>query len=66
MFVWLTNKIFAYTQAGLYIIATPTMAQSNYLKANSGFGAILSENDIENIKKIEENITKENLVKYNF
>jgi len=50
----LTNKIFAYTQAGLYIIATPTMAQSNYLKANSGFGAILSENDIENIKKIED------------
>lgn len=41
--ICLTNKIFAYLQAGLYIFATDTKAQKEFLKSKKEFGLISNQ-----------------------
>lgn len=56
----LSNKIFAYSQAGLFVLATDTPAQKKYIEQNSSLGIISQQNtkDFENnIQYILENIT---------
>ncbi len=49
----LTNKIFAYAQAGLYILATDTRAQANFISQNPQLGVVVMQylNDFQ--RKIE-------------
>ena len=59
--ICLTNKIFAYTQAGLYVFATDTNAQRQFLKENKNLGLIIEQenkNITEKIKFIIENISE--------
>ncbi len=54
----LSNKIFAYSQAGLYILATDTQAQKDFIEKND-FGILTKQNFasfIDSIEKIIENI----------
>lgn len=68
--ICLTNKIWAYTQAGLYVIATNTSAQKQFIIENPWVGSLieLRENTIMN--KIEwlldniENIRKEKMNRF--
>ncbi|MDP4271966.1 MAG: hypothetical protein Q8909_17870, partial [Bacteroidota bacterium] len=39
----LTNKIYAYAQAGLYILATDTPAQKQFINDNSNRGCVISQ-----------------------
>jgi hypothetical protein len=41
----LTNKILAYYQAGLYILATDTAAQNEFIDQHPGAGKLFSQND---------------------
>jgi len=57
----LSNKIFAYSQAGLFIIATDTQAQKLFISENKNLGIITKQNDDDFKNKIEniiQNITK--------
>lgn len=47
--ICLTNKIYAYAQAGLYILATDTPAQTQFINQNKGFGITVNQTvpDIE-------------------
>jgi glycosyltransferase involved in cell wall biosynthesis len=45
--VCLTNKIFAYTQAGLVILASNTPAQQEFLKIYSGMGIVYPIDDVD-------------------
>ena len=47
----LTNKIFAYAQAGLYILATDTFAQSQFMKINPVLGIVCKQSS-DSIKQI--------------
>jgi len=51
----LSNKIFAYSQAGLYVLATDTQAQKLFVQENSNLG-IVSQQTIENFENIVNNI----------
>ncbi|MBK3517673.1 glycosyltransferase family protein [Carboxylicivirga marina] len=56
--ICLTNKIFAYAQAGLYILATDTPAQKMYIEKYSGFGLLCEQSDMalsESIKYLISN-----------
>lgn len=46
----LTNKIFAYAQAGLFVLATDTLAQTYFIQKNAQFGNIVEQNP-EDVKK---------------
>lgn len=50
----LSNKIFAYAQSGLYILASHTQAQNKFLSENPSFGIICRQevNDIQNKMRI--------------
>ena len=68
----LSNKIFAYTQAGLFVFATDTPAQSKLLEEHKNIG-ITSKQDVENllvaIQKIINNIEeirKQKQVRFNY
>lgn len=39
----LTNKLFAYLQAGLYVLATDTEGQKAWMQANPGFGRLCGQ-----------------------
>jgi glycosyltransferase involved in cell wall biosynthesis len=55
----LTNKIFAYHQAGLFILATDTEAQKHFIESRSESGRICKQNSAdarESIRYIIENI----------
>ncbi len=49
--ICLTNKIFSYSQAGLYIIATDTRAQRQFLLEHNTLGSVTkqTEEDVSNI-----------------
>ncbi|NOZ34232.1 MAG: glycosyltransferase family 4 protein [Chlorobi bacterium] len=57
----LSNKIFAYTQSGLYVLATDTPAQINFIQEHKNIG-LISEQNIESfansIEKIINNISQ--------
>jgi hypothetical protein len=42
--ICLTNKIFAYSQAGLYILATNTSAQKLFMEEHAGLGVVSGQN----------------------
>ncbi|MBC7388159.1 MAG: glycosyltransferase, partial [Opitutaceae bacterium] len=48
----LSNKIFAYTQAGLAVLASNTPAQKYFMKTYTGVGCIYTVGDTEGIKNI--------------
>jgi len=55
----LTNKIYSYSQAGLFVLATDTQQQDQFILENQNLGKICKQNsqDIENkINEIFENI----------
>ena len=56
----LTNKILAYYQAGLYILATDTAAQKDFIDGHPGTGKLFPQNDgrslLNAMKEIQENI----------
>jgi hypothetical protein len=57
--ICLTNKIFAYIQSGLFVLATDTEAQKKFLKDNIEFGNFIEINYIsasDEIRKIIDNI----------
>jgi hypothetical protein len=70
--ICLTNKIFAYAQAGLYILATNSSAQKLFMEAHVGLGIVSVQNigEMENtIKYLIENIEtirKEKQVRYEY
>lgn len=51
--ICLTNKIFAYAQAGLYIFATDTPAQIEFMQRNSQLGILSRQNSKDMELKIE-------------
>ncbi|MCX6239084.1 MAG: hypothetical protein NTY07_16240 [Bacteroidia bacterium] len=63
--ICLTNKLFSYLQAGLYILATDTPAQIDFINSHQSHGLICKQNSndvesmivsiIENISKIRDN-----------
>jgi hypothetical protein len=62
--ICLTNKIFAYSQSGLFVLATDTQAQKLFIQENNNLGTICEqittsvENQVENIINDIENIRK--------
>jgi hypothetical protein len=58
----LTNKILAYYQAGLYILATDTAAQKEFLQKHPASGMLFSQNDrgsfLTSLQRIRESITE--------
>jgi len=62
--ICLTNKIFAYAQAGLYILATNTPAQERFISQHPILGITTKQNSIE-IEKIIKLIinNKDNIIK---
>jgi glycosyltransferase involved in cell wall biosynthesis len=48
----LSNKIFAYTQAGLAVLASNTPAQKYFMKTYTGVGCVYTVGDTERIKNI--------------
>lgn len=51
--ICLTNKFLAYTQSGLYILATPTFGQIHFLnKIGSDFGVVIENSLVDEIKKL--------------
>ncbi len=55
----LTNKLFAYLQAGLFVLATDTPAQKEFMSKNKGFGILCGQTPEEILKGI--NFIKENI-----
>lgn len=55
----LTNKFFAYLQAGLFVLATDTPAQKEFMSKNKGFGVLCGQTPSEILKGI--NFIKENI-----
>lgn len=53
----ISNKIFAYAQAGLYVMASDTQGQSLFLNSNPQFG-ILAEQTVQGFAKAIEQILK--------
>lgn len=54
----LTNKILAYFQSGLYILATNTLAQTKFLNTHEQHGIIIEQTSVSilnNLKKISSN-----------
>jgi len=47
----LSNKLFAYSQAGLYILATDTAAQTQWLNTQKNAGIICRQNDISHCRQ---------------
>ncbi len=66
----ITNKILAYFQSGLYIVATDTPAQIQFLNSHSDHGVIVKQNEesmlqiMQNIYYLKDQIRKRNLVRY--
>jgi len=46
----LSNKVFSYVQAGLFVLATNSIAQQNFVSSNPLFGSLCEPNE-ENLKK---------------
>lgn len=55
----LTNKLFAYLQAGLFVLATDTPAQKEFMVKNPGFGILCGQTPPEILKGIH--YIKENI-----
>ncbi|MDX1652585.1 MAG: hypothetical protein R3277_08840 [Brumimicrobium sp.] len=51
--ICLTNKIFAYAQAGLYVLATDTRAQTQFINEHSLLGALYTPNTQELKNRLE-------------
>jgi glycosyltransferase involved in cell wall biosynthesis len=59
--ICLTNKIFAYTQSGLYVLATDTFAQIKFIEEHKNIGLITKQKTddfITSIEKIINNISE--------
>ena len=56
--ICLTNKIWAYFQAGFYILATKTKAQIEFMKQNAGHGELMTF-EKEQLNLIVHNLTQE-------
>lgn len=57
----LTNKLFAYLQAGLFVLATDTPAQKGFMNNNPGFGVLCgqtSDDILNGIIQIRNNIAE--------
>jgi len=55
--ICLTNKIFAYAQAGLFILATDTQGQTEFISRHSSFGKLFNQDSItDTIKCLIDNI----------
>lgn len=55
----LTNKLFAYLQAGLFVLATDTPAQKEFMEHNSGFGILCGQFPLDMLNAL--NLIKENI-----
>ena len=66
----ITNKIVAYFQAGLYIIATNTPAQTNFVKAHELHGLISEQNELamfytlKQVNSLKDNIRSNNKTRF--
>lgn len=67
----LTNKLFAYLQAGLFVLATDTPAQKEFMEHNSGFGILCGQspevmlNALNLIKENIDDIIKDKIRRFN-
>ena len=67
----LTNKLFAYLQAGLFVLATDTPAQKEFMEHNSGFGILCGQspevmlNALNLIKENIDDIRKDKIRRFN-
>lgn len=67
----LTNKLFAYLQAGLFVLATDTPAQKEFMEKNPGFGILCGQfplnmlNALNLIKKNIDAIRKDKIRRFN-
>jgi glycosyltransferase involved in cell wall biosynthesis len=55
----MTNKLFAYLQAGLFVLATDTPAQKEFMEHNSGFGILCGQSPEVMVNVL--NLIKENI-----
>lgn len=55
----LTNKLFAYLQSGLFVLATDTPAQKDFMNKNTGFGMLTGQTPDEILKAV--NYIKSNI-----
>ncbi|MEJ7820764.1 MAG: hypothetical protein WKF85_00505 [Chitinophagaceae bacterium] len=66
----ITNKIVAYFQAGLYIIATNTPAQTNFVEAHELHGLISEQNELamlytlKQVNSLKDNIRSNNKTRF--
>lgn len=56
----LTNKLFAYLQAGIFLIATDTPAQKEFIEKNPGFGVLCGQTPLAVLKGI--NSVNDNII----
>ena len=56
--ICLTNKIWSYLQSGIYILASPTRAQQEFIKEYSSYGEVLFDDKKQSILQIEELIQR--------
>jgi len=61
--ICLTNKIFAYAQSGLYVLATDTSAQKLFIKEHENVGVVSAQNVEEIQKQISMIIQNINLIR---
>lgn len=59
----LTNKIFAYVQSGLYILATDTTAQKQFMDEHPNLGLVTNQNVQDMQEQIEKIIQNINLIR---
>lgn len=63
--ICLTNKIFAYTHSGLYVLATDTLAQTKFLEEHKNIGLISEQNNADFTVAVEKIISDINGIRKN-
>jgi len=59
----LTNKIWSYLQSGIYILASPTSAQKEFIKEFSSYGEVLLDDKKQSTLQIEELIQRKEQIR---
>jgi len=60
--ICLTNKLFAYLQAGLFVLATNTKAQVNFFESKESFGILVEQTSNGFAKGVENLLTRKNRI----
>jgi hypothetical protein len=61
--ICLTNKIWSYLQSGIYILASPTSAQKEFIKEFSSYGEVLLDDKKQSTLQIEELIQRKEQIR---